>query len=65
MCVKINVKVATSSVKYGRFPLNILPILLKMKINNDHFLEIAYIQIPKFSILVIYFDLAYFGQNHT
>ena len=39
MCVKINVKVATSSVNYGGFPLNILLILLKMKINNDHFLK--------------------------
>ena len=40
MCVKINVKVATSSVKYGGFPLNILIILLKMKMNNDHFLKL-------------------------
>ena len=40
MCVKINVKVATSSVKYGGFPLNILLILLKMKINNDHFFKL-------------------------
>ena len=40
MCVKINVKVATSSVKYGGFPLKILLILLKMKINKDHFLKL-------------------------
>ena len=40
MCVKINVKVATSSVKHRGFPLNILLILLKTKINNDHFLKL-------------------------
>ena len=40
MCVKINVKVGTSSVKYGVLPLNILLILLKMRINNDHFFRL-------------------------
>ena len=40
MWFKISVKVATSSVIYGGIPLNILPILLKMKINHYHFLKL-------------------------
>ena len=51
MCVKISVKVATSSVKYGGFPLKILLILLKMKINHDHFLKL---QIFKYLNLVFW-----------
>lgn len=40
MRVEISVEMATSSIKYRWFPLNILLILSIVKINNYHFFKL-------------------------